>query len=158
MLCPSSSPDPVSHGRAPLPPPHCCTCLHLCRSKRIQRFFFSLSLSRRDVFGCFCSPHSFMFLTLVPRSFLGITQIWVHIAGPPPPRTRYAPFFPIARRLQHFLPSSTRIGLRPPTPLHDLNSWSLFCFVASKHKNHKVGESRTRGPTLVLIVFEGNQY
>ena len=61
-------------------------------------------------------------------SLLVVTQIRGHIAGSSPSSPlRFVPFIFIARRLQPFFPSSTRVELRLPT-LDALSSSSCFFF------------------------------
>ena len=61
---------------------------------------------------CYLRPS---FTYVLPPSSVVITQIRGHIAGYPPPPLRYSSCIFIARRVQHFLPSSTRVELGLPT-------------------------------------------
>ena len=80
------------------------------RRIKIHHFFFF-----------FCIP--FIILTLLSCSFPVVTQIWDHIASPSPTSPlRCVPLIFIARIIQHFLPSSTRVELYLPTLLSALNS------------------------------------
>ena len=65
--------------------------------------------------------------------------------------------FFIARRVQHFLPSSTRVELYLPTLLGALGRLSFVAFLHIKANitTHCLG-NRTQGPTLVyIVVLEG---
>ena len=98
-----------------------------------------------------------------PRTTLAlspvVTQIRGHIADPPLPSPPgiITPSFYRSRRVEHFVPSSTRVELyQPMLLLGDLSSWSFFFFsliFANKFKSHHGGNG-TQGPT--LVVFEGN--
>ena len=87
-------------------------------------------------------------------SLLVVPQIWGHIAGSSPPSPlRFKPFIFIARRLQPFPPSSTRVELCLPT-LGALSSLSFFFHIfQTDSKPHHCG-IRTPGPTLEAV--EGN--
>ena len=82
-----------------------------------------------------------------------VTQIRGHVAGPSPPlpTLRFVvPCIFIAGRLEPFLPSSTRVELRP-SPLDALSCWSSFIF-DNKSKSHHGG---IRFPGSTLATFEG---
>ena len=74
-----------------------------------------------------------------------------HIGPSFPLPTTVRAFIFIARNIQHFLPSSTRVKLHLPTLLGALSSLLFFCIFASEVKSHH-GGNRTQGPSL-LIVF-----
>ena len=68
-----------------------------------------------------------------------------------PLRTAVRSFLFIARRTQHFLPSSTLVRLCVPTLLgaHSSYFFFFFCVLASKVKSQH-GGNRTQGPTLLM--------
>ena len=96
----------------------------------------------------------FIILALLSRSLPVVTQIRGHIPGPPPPSPlRYNNAFVfIARRILHFLPSSTRVELCVRTLLRRRSQQLIFFLCCCKNKDRDGG--RTQGPT--LVVFEGN--
>ena len=68
-----------------------------------MRFYFSFSFFFRPIY---------YLRTILSPSLPVLTQIRGHIAGRPSPSPlRYVPSFFLARRIQHFLPSSTRVEL-----------------------------------------------
>ena len=91
-------------------------------------------------------PIPFVILALLLPSLLVVTQIRGHIGGPPPPSPlRYNNAFTfIARRIQHFLPSSTRVDLYLPTLLGALSSLSFCCIFVNKVKISPRWESNSR--------------
>ena len=80
-------------------------------------------------------------------------------SGPSSPLpTTVRAFILIARRIPCFLPSSTRLELYLHTLLGALSSYPLlYCFFANKIKSYH-GGNRTQGPTISIVVFEGNHY
>ena len=82
-------------------------------------------------FFFFTIPAYYPRTIILSRSLQVAAEIRGHIAGSPPPspiRTVRAYIF-IARRIQHFLPSSTRLEMYLPTLLGALSSGILFIFL-----------------------------
>ena len=104
-----------------------CPLTFFLQSYYIRPSFFSESLNSRD-------------------SDPGVT--WQVLLPPSPPR--FVPCFFIARKIQLFFPSSTRVELWLPT-LGALSSFvvDLFLFLQIYSKCHH-GGIRTHGPILVL--------
>ena len=132
-----------------------------CRNNKEETRTSSVSQGTASAdFLFFFSSHllSSPFFSLPP--VVVATQIRGHIAGSSPPSPlRFMPCIFVARRLQPFLPLSTRVELRVPSLLIGVlsscyvvgRSFSIF---GKKTKSY-LAEIRTPRPT--LTAFEGNR-
>ena len=97
-----------------------------------------------------------------PPSLPVVTQIGGHIAGPPPPSPLlpYAPSFLSREEVRIFFPgrfASNCTYLYTRTLLGALSSRSIFFFIFANNVKSHHDENRTQKPTLLVLVFEGNQ-
>ena len=129
-ICPSFSLPPSRsshtglHSRLCSPPSHNGSCLAFFTARRFQLSIPSSTQvelclptlgglsSCLFFFIFFFFFHPIYYLRPSVLSLLVATQIWGHITGSSPPyQLRFVPCIFIARRIQPFLPSSTRVGL-----------------------------------------------
>ena len=98
---------------------------------------------------------SIPFIILAPLSSPSlpvVTQIWGHIAGPPPSPLRYVPSFISREELSIFFPRRLASNCAYPRCYEALSAADpLFAFLQIKPKSRH-GGNRTQGPT--LVVFE----